>query len=517
MGFLSELAKQVKELIGRLTTSQKIAFGLLVTLVVVFMGWFTVWGSRADYEALSAQPADATERTSTLNLLRTAGVNVRENGGVVEVAQGQTSRAMAVLAEGGALPSDFRLIRKTTNNGMFTTQEESRHAREVEEAEFLGDVIRHMEGIRMAKVVFDLPSPYEGVLQKSKGTASVVVWLKEKRATLSGQQVAGIAALISGALKDIPRENVQIVDGQGRPYHVNGSNSAVGNVSERQEQVLAYEESMAKRIEERLSFLGPVRVFVSARFDFSQKSTRTRKVDPNTVDVQQTTRKVTVEPVEATAGGEPGAKATPGTRNTTVEKSVKSEAGSTETNIEEPPGAILDMSVTAMVPREGVIAQLKSDGVKIDDKASAEELAGKLEEIRLCIANGLGIPDGAKVVVKAVSFPKTASIEEPAAAETAAGQTWNTYGTTAVLGAFVIAAMWMLWRMVKRPVEMRLDGGSGSALGLATGDEELLANLSGLDSEAVRRARLEKKVKEMVRENPKDAATLVTRWADTES
>ena len=520
MGFFGELFGQVRELYGRLTASQKIATGLLVTLVVVFMVWFTAWGSKGDYVALSAQPADAGERAAALGRLQQMGIDVRDKGGVLEVARPQLSRAMAVLAESGTLPSDFTGLQRTTtaNKGLFPTMDDNRYDRDVQLAEFLGEVIRHMDEIRMAKVVFDVPTPYEGVLEKKKGTASVVVWLKEKGASLSGQQVDGIAALVSGALKDVPRENVRIVDGQGRAYRVRGTDTVAGTVSDRHEEELAYEERVAKRVEEMLAYLGTVKVFVDATIDFNQKNTESREVAPEGVEVSATSKKVTVEPVET-----PGASGTTepktaviGERKTEQTRDVKSDYSTKVTTLAEPPGKVTDLSVTALVDREGVIEQLRSEGEGVSEKATPEDLVEKIEEIRLCIANGLGVTDEKKVVVKAVSFPKAPVLEEPARTEVGVGAEWKTYGTPAVLGVLVLAAMLALWRMVKKPVEMRLDARSGSALGLGTGDEELLANLSGLDEETVRRARLEEKVKEMVAAKPEDAAKLVTRWVETE-
>jgi flagellar biosynthesis/type III secretory pathway M-ring protein FliF/YscJ len=116
-----------------------------------------------------------------------------------------------------------------------------------------------------------------------------------------------------------------------------------------------------------------------------------------------------------------------------------------------------------------------------------------------------------------VSLPRMAMMTEPAAATTT-GSTMGKYGVWEVVAPMVLiaVAVLVLWGMVKRPVQVSLDGRSGSALGLATGDEELLADLSGLDAESRRRQRLEGKVKDMVTENPQDAAKLVTRWVHTE-
>ena len=187
-----------------------------------------------------------------------------------------------------------------------------------------------------------------------------------------------------------------------------------------------------------------------------------------------------------------------------------------ETNLQEAPGTILDVSVTVLVPREGIIEQLTRKGVDVGDKASGEDLAPELDEIRMCIANALGVEDGAKVVVKAVTFPRPPVPEPPPEPERLASL-WTAYGTSAVLGLLTLMAMFLLWRMLKRPVEVSLASPGVDSLGLHTGDEDLLADLSGLDAETLRKAKIERRVREMVQDSPQEAARMITRWVRTES
>ena len=389
--------------------------------------------------------------------------------------------------------------------------------------EFLGDVIRHMEGIHMAKVVFDVPPTYARAIEDNKGTASVVVWLKDKSARLAGQQVEGIAALISGALRDIPRQNVRIVDGQGRAYGAKRSDGLSGVVAERHEQELMYEERQAQAIEDLLSYLGDqVKAIVDVKIDFDQKSTRKREVDPDKIAEGTTSiKKESSDPVSSpvVASSTPGGSASlastaSGAKTSKQEKTTVPEFTTTETLLEEAPGKILDISVTVLVPRDGVIEQLKTEGAEIDEKASAQDLAPKLDEIRDCVANGLGVTEPSKVVVKAVSFSKPPAPEPPPEPEMLASL-WGTYGSAGVLGLFTLVAMFLLWRMLKRPVEVSLASrGGGMSLGMT--DEELLSDLSGPDADTLRKAKIEDKVKEMVVESPQDAAKLITRWVHTE-
>lgn len=527
MGFLNQLAIQVKEIYGRLTLSQKVAFVLLVALVVVIMVGFTSWGTRPDFVQLTAQPTDARERAAALTALQGVGIEAREQGGVIQVPQSQQSRAMAVLAESGALPPDYsgqlRLEDVGTNGSMWESPQERRARRELMLQNWLASVIQHMDGIAQATVAFDTPQDLDRVWQSEKGTASVAVWLKAKNSRLTGEQVQGIAALISGARRSIPPENVKIVDGAGHAYQVHEPESVTGQVAFRQEQKLRYAERLARNVEELLGFLGPrVKALVDVKIDFDQQTSEENRVDPNEVVAVETTSMTR----ESTPVG-PGAilPTTPGTavslssgeggvKESTEEKSVKSNHSVVKTVKVIAPGKVTDVSVTALVPRDGIIEQLKAEGVEVKDSSSPPEMTAKLDEIQMMVMNSLGISDRGRVVVKAVSFPKP-EVPQPPPAPSKVTVLWSSYGTSAVLGVLTLVAVGMVWRMVGKPVEVNLSRG-GSGLGLPSTDEELLGSLGGPDATALRSARLEEKVQEMVSQNPQDAANLIKRWVHTE-
>jgi flagellar biosynthesis/type III secretory pathway M-ring protein FliF/YscJ len=417
---------------------------------------------------------------------------------------------------------EIRLQDVAKEDKWFRTSEDKRAQRLIVLQNWLGDVIAHMENIRAASVALDAPDQGDYVLANEKGTAAVTVWLKAGVEQLSREQVNGIAALVAGVRRTVPKSNVNIIDNHGRQYRVPGSDEADGMVSERHEQQMMYERRLARSVEEMLSFFNPVKVMVKLKIDFDRTSLETVDVDPDKV-VAVETRTTTSENTSSTgnsgtSGSTPGVAAAVGTGGATTstetkeDKLVKSEAYKKITRTIQAPGEVKDIAVSVLVPRDQVIEQLKARGVKVDEKAADQAVTAELDRLKQVIMTGLNITEPAKVLVDAVTFTRPSLPEEKAAAGMAGYMQYVTqYGGTAGLALLTLVALFFLWRMVKRPVEV-----SAPSRPMALTDEELLVGLDGPD-ESVRRAeKVEEKVAEMVKQSPRDAASLITRWVQTE-
>jgi flagellar biosynthesis/type III secretory pathway M-ring protein FliF/YscJ len=110
MGFFTQVVVQVRDLYGKLTFSQKMAFVLLVTVVVGALVVFTSWGARGEYVPVTREPLGA-KRSEVVSALDTAGIRYREAAGTLEVASAQYYDAVAVLAMHGVVPTDQMRIR----------------------------------------------------------------------------------------------------------------------------------------------------------------------------------------------------------------------------------------------------------------------------------------------------------------------------------------------------------------------------------------------------------------------
>jgi flagellar biosynthesis/type III secretory pathway M-ring protein FliF/YscJ len=496
MNSFSQVAVQVREVYRRLTFSQKAAFLLLMVVVAGGLAVLTNWGAREDYVRVTSESL-GEGRTEILAALDAARIAHRERGGLLEVNSSDYNEATAILATHGVVPSDqikIRLADIAGEDKLFRTSEDKRAQRLVVLQNWLADVVSRMENIRAASVVIDAPdgASFPG-LAEERGSAAVQVWLKPGVDRLSGDQVNGIAALVAGARRTIGKSDVSIIDSSGHEYPVPGGEDAPGIVGDRHEQQLTYERRLAREVREMLSIYNPVKVMVRLKIDFDRVTEQVEDVDPE--------KHVDYETVRETSE-----------RESRDVRSTKRKVYTKVTHLVKAPGDVLDMSVSVFVPREQVVAQIVGRGVEVDEKAADAAIAGELDVIRKSVANMLLVSDLSRITVEAVTFPKPAVAGEPSEAGFAAARRsdWAGHGRTIVLSALTLLALLLLWRMVRKPVEVVV--GRSDMLS----DEEILAGVEAPGVGGLRGEDVQRKVEQMVRADPQDAANLITRWVRSE-
>jgi flagellar biosynthesis/type III secretory pathway M-ring protein FliF/YscJ len=507
----------VRDLYGRLTFSQKTAFVLLVAVVVISLVMFTSWGSRGEYIAVTREPLGAA-RAEVLAALEGAGIATRESAAGLEVPAGRYNEAVAILATYNIVGSEqiqIRLADIAKDDKMFRTSEDKRAQRLVALQNWLGDVVAHMENIRQATVALDAPDARGWVLEEERGTASVQVWLQPGIEHLSKKQVNGIAALVSGVRRTIRKSDVNIVDQTGRAYRVPSDDEVAGGVADRHEQQLMYEGRLAREVRDMLSYFSVAKVMVRLKVNFDVETVRETDYGPEgyaeTMVTSTETKNMTTTGAgsDTTVPGTAAALGTGGGSKSETEKSKTSQRKVNEkvTSLVKAPGGVEDVAVTVFVPRDEVVQQITSRGVAEDQAAS--QIDTELNDIRTSLASMLMVSDPQKVNVRAVTFPKPTPSETPVEAGFV-GKFWTDHGRTTVLAGLSLVALFLLWRMVKKPVELV----SGPSAGYAA--EEVLTGFEGPSADARHSEKMERTVNDMVRQSPGDAANLVTRWVQSE-
>jgi len=282
------------------------------------------------------------------------------------------------------------------------------------------------------------------------------------------------------------------------------------------------ERKIARSIERMLSFYNPVRALVKVDMDFKRTESTVQEVDEEKVVPVKTTSSVekesTTTPASPLGVDTPGvpvaatSAAGPNTKSSKEEKTNDYEIYKKVTTMADPPGDITNLSVSVLVPRDQVIEQIKAREEGMDDKAAAAKVDQELDSVRELVMSGLGITEQTKITVKAVTFPKPSIPQEVVVSGLAAY--WEGHGAATVLGVLSLMALFLLWRMVKKPVEVVAPGTRGP--GPAHEEEDLLAGMEGADIKAQRAQRLEREVEGMIRKSPREAANLITRWAQIE-
>lgn len=203
------------------------------------------------------------------------GIAFRLEGGGTEiaVAESDAARARVLLAQegvpAGGRPGMELFDRPAWGMSDFTERVTYRRALEGE----LGRTIGALRGVQRAQVHLALPASSPLRRLDRPAEAAVVVALKAD-ATLSAEQVRGIAQLVSSSVDQLSPENVAVLDDTGRPLSLGGTEEPAAGLSSRQyEAQQGVERALEGKVHALLAAaLGPqaVRVQVAARLNFDQ-------------------------------------------------------------------------------------------------------------------------------------------------------------------------------------------------------------------------------------------------------
>ena len=210
------------------------------------------------------------------------------------------------LAVGGMIPENSTGFEIFDDMGMMVTDED-RHV--MYQRALTGELQRSImsfEGVSSAKVHLVMPKKSIFETEAKKATASVVIGLKPDR-KITNESIRGIASLVSGAVDNMPIENVRVIDTNGvllSGFLQQDGQTSLDMITQNQQIQGQFEEKIENSIYELLgSAFGwdKVRVKVLADMDFdAEESTiiaysdpviRSEQIDASggEIDIQQVT------------------------------------------------------------------------------------------------------------------------------------------------------------------------------------------------------------------------------------
>jgi flagellar M-ring protein FliF len=136
--------------------------------------------------------------------------------------------------------------------------------------------IMQIDPIVFARVHIVRPEPTPFIREQKPTTASVMVKLRPN-ASLHRNTIAGIAALVAGSVEGLARENVRIIDANGRflSEHQDSESGMLGSFMEQRKEVEQYLGGEAERLLTHV--LGPGRAIVRVTAELDSKQRREKK------------------------------------------------------------------------------------------------------------------------------------------------------------------------------------------------------------------------------------------------
>lgn len=474
MNKLSELFKNGVGKFKGLTTGKKIAFGVLFVGILSCIIYLSVFLTATKYDVLFAN-MDSQEAKKVTDYLTTKKVAYQVRGSSIYVPTANRDELrMQILGDSNIsnTTKGWELFDTTSQFGTSDTQTQVEYMRALKGE--LEKTIKSFPQIDNAIVNLVLSQDSAFVRDTSNASASVYLKLKTGQ-TLKKDQVRAIIMLVSGSVKSLPKENIQVIDNNmkliSQGVFDSSSATSVGDSSDSTETQQQIKSQIEKNYQEKaLAILKPVYgdkvgVTVDATLNFDAITEETKNYNPTGTVVSE-------HDVVTQAGSTNGNTATsnsPVDNNMVNSGTTTSTTGTTTSNT-------TNSSTTTVTTQQtsGVNTDItKNYEISVDDKkvivapgsikrlTAAVVVNGQVDAntqtaVTNLVSNALGINSqrGDVVSVEGLPFDTTAQtqaqkmINEMNAQATQAQQTKQLYtliaigaGAAAVIAAIVIVLL----------------------------------------------------------------------------
>ncbi|MBZ9624542.1 flagellar M-ring protein FliF [Clostridium sp. FP2] len=209
MSKLFEMKNKISQGFGKLSKSKKIAYSLLAGVIIVALGSFIVVASKTKYDVLFSNmtPADSG---AIVAKLKEKKVTYQVTGNSILVPKADIDSLRMELMSEVKITEGSQGFELFDNGKMAPTDTETKIMYQRALAGEIERAIKSFPEIEGAKVNLVLPENTAFVRETEPASASVVLKLKPDT-KLANEQVKAIVALLTGAVENLPKENVSIV------------------------------------------------------------------------------------------------------------------------------------------------------------------------------------------------------------------------------------------------------------------------------------------------------------------
>lgn len=534
MGKLSQFFKNLTGKWRDTSRNKKIAFSIIAVGIIAAIIFGGINLGKTKYAVLFSN-MNSTDAAAVYKQLQSDKVDVKVEGNSILVPKDQVDKVrMQVLSE----------VQMTNGSQGFELLDKNKFGQT--DKQFSVDYQRALQGelertikalpeIDNARVHLVIPEDTEFVKDTQPGSASVTVKLKPGQ-TLSQDQVKALVALISGSVKGIPKQNVQVIDDKlnllsQNLYQSNGTDTDSDSLddstvsAEKQQQLeQKYENQAEKKL---LALLEPVygkdkvKVTVNADLDFDAVQQDSKAYDKNAAVVSEHTIN------ETNTGGTNNAGTSPvdnNMSNTTVNTTNNGNSTHNEVTRNYDVPTVEQKTIKAPGSVKRLTASVALDG-NVDDatRTSIRNLAVS--------AIGFDPTRGDTISVESLPFDTTAqdNAKKDLDAMQKAEQQSRMYKLITaggILGAIVIACIvgFLIWRKKHKEDEDDLfDEDIGPDAVMEDNENDMTAQHDKpkfkpveLDEEN-EDTHIENEIKKYAKEKPEQVADIIKSWlADDE-
>lgn len=406
MNKLSTFFKNIMTKWKNLSSGKKIAFSTLIIggIIAIITLSYTVGSTKYD---VLFNTMDAKDSAAVYAKLTEKKVKVKLSGDTILVPKDQVDELrMEIISEVPITEGSqgFELLDKT-KFGATDAEMKINYQRALQgELERTIKIFPQVEGARVNLVI---PDDTVFVRDTTLGKAFATIKLKPNQ-KLTAEQVKSIVSLISGSVRNIPKENVEVTDTVNLLtkglYNKDGENlDAAASTDMQQKAKLNYEQSMEKKALDMLETTfgrDKVKIKVNAELNFDAVEQQTTTYDPNHVAESEQTEKQTSGSPNSQTSASPVDNAMSNNVTTSTQNGSTLSSEKKVTNYKV--SSIQDKTIKAPGELKKLTASVVMDG-NIDDATKAS--------VRNLIISTFGIDEkrGDIVTVEGIPFNQTAN------------------------------------------------------------------------------------------------------------
>ena len=398
----------------KIDTKKRITLVSVFVAVILIASVFTYFSKKVNYTALFRN-LEFQDAGNIINDLESKKIQYKleNNGRDILIDEKHVDKYRIQLAMDGMMPENSTGFEIFDNIGLMATDEDRKIMYQRAITGELQRSIMSLDVVNAAKVHLMIPEKSIFESEAKESSASVIIDIKPSQ-KVTNEMIKGIAALISGAVDNLPEENVQIIDSKGNLLsgilQQDESTSSL-NVLDKYQKI---QEDFEQKIETNLyNLLGSaygkekIKVSVYAELDFDAEETTSITYDNPVVrseEVSATGPNVNTyvgggnidDNISAVTGGNNG-------DNATYERNITNELSQETKTTIKAPGKVKKLTTSVIYDgnlTEGDITKIQNivatatgydsergDLISVEgisfDKSYQEQIAQELEQIRL--------------------------------------------------------------------------------------------------------------------------------------
>ncbi|NOZ08224.1 MAG: flagellar M-ring protein FliF [FCB group bacterium] len=523
---MDQLFSIISRIMGKYSLAQRMVIVTVVIGIIAVIVSLVTWANKPEFTVLytNLEPSVADNMISEIRS-DSIPFKLEDNGKTILVPAGNVDELRLTLAGKGMTGSltegwkvfDNQKIGQTT----FMQKINMRRALEGE----LAKTISQFEVIKSCRVHLNLP---EGKLfeKENSGSASVALNLKPGN-TLNSLQIKGITSLVANCVDGITKDNVVLLDADGKLLNKNSSDdAALGTVANQWEMKNTLEEKYKNKVNKILeSIVGPNRavVEVSVELNFEQVERTAEIYDPDNVAIISEERHT-----ESTSSSDTLSSSSQ--HHTNEDLLTNYEINKTVEHYQNNVGAIQKLSVAVAVDGYYKVST-GANGEKTKEYVARNQ--SELDQISALVASAVGYSAerGDMVEVKNMRFDRSgANADDEFAQASFTGEMWANIINKVLVGLSILIALFVMRKLLKSTTTIFPELAAATTTAALPGVESLTGLTSGVDEREVSedayitklspeaRAKLKAKdrmtedVVTYAKESPEDAARLIRSW-----